>query len=74
MHYHTSAKHNHNIEEMFFELTQRMISHAEEVEKRESLTRPNNNGHRRNVVVVEDPETEEQNHPPKSSCCGSSSG
>lgn len=74
VHFHTSAKQNFNIEEMFLDLSRRMMQHADELEKKTTLTR-NNSTHRRNVVVVED-ESTEQSQPTKSSCCsggGSSS-
>ncbi|KAI4487458.1 PREDICTED: ras-related protein Rab-21 [Polistes canadensis] len=69
MHFHTSAKLNQNIEQMFLDLTCRMIEHADEVEQKSCLQRTSST--RRNVVVVED-ETQET-RPTKSSCCGSSS-
>ncbi|XP_076297946.1 RAS oncogene family member Rab21 isoform X1 [Lasioglossum baleicum] len=69
MHFHTSAKLNQNIEDMFSDLTRRMIQHADEVEQKSTLTRTSSA--RRNVVVVED-EAEEA-EPVKSSCCGGSS-
>lgn len=69
MHFHTSAKLNQNIEDMFLDLTRRMIQHADEVEQKSTLTRTSSA--RRNVVVVED-EAEEA-EPVKSSCCGGSS-
>lgn len=65
MHFHTSAKLNQNIEEMFLDLTRRMMQHADETEQKSTLTRTNST--RRNVVVVED-ETE-QSQPTRSSCC-----
>lgn len=70
MHFHTSAKLNQNIEEMFLDLTQRMMQRADEAEQKSTLTRTNST--RRNVVMVED-ETE-QTQPSRSSCCGSGSG
>ncbi|XP_031846724.1 RAS oncogene family member Rab21 [Nomia melanderi] len=69
MHFHTSAKLNQNIEEMFLDLTKRMIQHADEVEQKSTLTRTSST--RRNVVVVED--EAEETEPVKSSCCGGSS-
>ena len=69
VHFHTSAKKNQNIEEMFVDLARRMIAHADEAELRTTLKRTNST--RRNVVVVED-EAEEE-HTTKSSCCGSNS-
>ncbi|OXU26246.1 ras-related protein Rab-21 [Nasonia vitripennis] len=67
VHFHTSAKQNLNVEEMFLDLTRRMMQHADQQEQKSTLTR--NNSTRRNVVVVED-ESAEQNQPTKSSCCG----
>ncbi|XP_012279358.1 ras-related protein Rab-21 [Orussus abietinus] len=69
MHFHTSAKLNQNIEEMFLDLTQRMMEKADEAERTATLTRTNST--RRNVVIVED-ESEQQQPPTKSSCCGGS--
>ncbi|XP_033223152.1 ras-related protein Rab-21 [Belonocnema kinseyi] len=68
-HFSTSAKLNQNIEEMFFDLTKRMMAHKDEIEELSTLTRTNST--RRNVVVVEDESEESQ--PAKSSCCGGSS-
>ncbi|XP_053970514.1 ras-related protein Rab-21 [Hylaeus anthracinus] len=65
MHFHTSAKLNQNIEEMFLDLTQQMMQHADEVEQKSTLTRTNST--RRNVVVVED--EAEETEPVKTSCC-----
>ncbi|EZA48655.1 hypothetical protein DMN91_003767 [Ooceraea biroi] len=70
MHFHTSAKLNQNIEEMFLNLTRRMMQRADEAEQKSTLTRTNST--RRNVVMVED-ETQ-HTQPSRSSCCGSSSG
>ncbi|XP_015609245.1 ras-related protein Rab-21 [Cephus cinctus] len=69
VHFQTSAKLNQNIEELFLDLTRRMMAHASEVEQKSTLTRTNST--RRNVVVVED--ESEQDQPVKSSCCGGSS-
>ncbi|XP_034941474.1 ras-related protein Rab-21 [Chelonus insularis] len=68
VHFHTSAKQNRNIEELFLDLTKRMIAHADEVEqKKSSLNRTSST--RRNVIVVDD---EAEIQTTKSSCCGSS--
>ncbi|XP_015116076.1 ras-related protein Rab-21 [Diachasma alloeum] len=68
-HFHTSAKQNRNIEEMFLDLTRRMIAHADETEQlKTNLNRTSST--RRNVVVVED--EAEQTQTTKSSCCGGS--
>lgn len=69
MHFHISAKLNQNIEEMFLDLTRRMIQHADEVEQKSGLQRTSST--RCNFVIVED--EAQQNRPTKSSCCGSSS-
>lgn len=69
MHFHISAKLNENIEEMFFQLTVRMIEHADLMEQKSTLSRTSSI--RRNVVVVED--ESEETEPIKSSCCGGSS-
>lgn len=69
MHFHISAKLNENIEEMFFQLTVRMIEHANLMEQKSTLSRTSSI--RRNVVVVED--EGEESEPIKSSCCGGSS-
>lgn len=69
MHFHISAKLNENIEEMFFQLTVRMIEYADLMEQKSTLSRTSSI--RRNVVVVED--EAEETEPVKSSCCGSSS-
>lgn len=71
MHFHTSAKLNQNIEEMFLDLTQRMMQRADEAEQKSTLTRTNST--RRNVVMVED-ETEQIQPSRSSSCCGSGGG
>lgn len=68
-HFNTSAKLNQNVEEVFFDLTRRMMAHADELEHLSTLTKTSNS--RGNVVVVEN-ETEETQLT-KSSCCGSSS-
>ncbi|CAB0035977.1 unnamed protein product [Trichogramma brassicae] len=70
VHYNTSAKFNHNVEEMFLDLTHRMMEQAQEAEMRSSLTR--NNSQRRNVVVIEDDSMESDQPRPRSSCCGGS--
>jgi len=70
MHFHTSAKLNQNIEEMFLDLTRCMIQRADKAEQKSTLTRTNST--RRNVVMVED-ETE-HTQLSRSSCCGSNNG
>ncbi|XP_012268559.1 ras-related protein Rab-21 [Athalia rosae] len=66
VHFNTSAKQNHNIEEMFLDLSRRMIVHADEVEQKSTLSRTSST--RRNVVIVED--EADQERPASSSCCG----
>jgi len=56
-HFHTSAKLNHNIEELFLDLSERMVAATETFVRKPSSMR-------RNVVVVEDPV------PAKTGCCG----
>ncbi|ODN01915.1 Ras-related protein Rab-21 [Orchesella cincta] len=62
-HYHTSAKLNHNIEELFLDLSERMVSISEGQQRKPTT--------RRNVVVVENSDTSasvpESN---KTGCCG----
>ncbi|XP_011495257.1 PREDICTED: ras-related protein Rab-21 [Ceratosolen solmsi marchali] len=69
IHFHTSAKQNINVDDMFLDLTRRMIHHADQVEHKSTLN--SNNSTRRNIVIVEDENTE--HNQPKSSCCGGSS-
>jgi len=66
VHLNTSAKMNTGIEEMFLELTQRMIQRAQEqeIQKASELTRTNSM--RRNIVVVD----EDEPAPTQRSCCG----
>ena len=57
-HFHTSAKNNTNIEDLFLDLSDRMVKASEGAEKKPPP--------RRNVVVVED----EAVTLPKTGCCG----
>lgn len=66
-HFHTSAKLNQGIEEMFLELSQRMIERAKENDQQKASSLGRAGSTRRNVVVVEDDEEAAQ---PKSGCCG----
>ncbi|XP_066585816.1 ras-related protein Rab-21 [Prorops nasuta] len=69
-HFYTSAKLNQNIEELFLDITYRMIQHTDTAaEQKSTLCRTNST--RRNVLVVEDDTVREQTT--KKSCCGSSS-
>lgn len=70
MHFNTSAKLNQNIEEMFLDLTRRMMERADEAEQKSTLTRTNST--RRNVVMVE--EESEHTQPSRGSCCSSGGG
>ncbi|KAF5304117.1 hypothetical protein FQA39_LY01902 [Lamprigera yunnana] len=67
LHFHTSAKLNQCVEEMFLSLTQRMLERAAEQQQNSSLMR--HNSQRKNVVVVKD---DEAPLPPTRHCCGNS--
>nr|CAD7571367.1 unnamed protein product [Timema californicum] len=67
-HYHTSAKLDRGIEEMFLELSQRMIEQAQESDLQKASSLGRTSSMRRNVVVVDD--EEESNIQTKSGCCG----
>lgn len=69
-HYHTSAKLNTGIEDMFLELTQRMMQRAQEQEILKATEMSRSNSLRRNIVIVDDPETETGR---TRSCCGGAS-
>ncbi|XP_043463189.1 ras-related protein Rab-21-like [Leptopilina heterotoma] len=64
-HFNTSAKLNQNIEEVFFDLTRCMMTHADQLQ----LTKTSSSS-RRNVVVVED--EIEETLLTKNSCCSGS--
>ncbi|KDR21730.1 ras-related protein Rab-21 [Zootermopsis nevadensis] len=66
-HFHTSAKLNQGIEEMFLELSQRMIERAQENNQQRANSLGRSGSTRRNVVVVEDEDAIAQS---KSGCCG----
>nr|CAD7428308.1 unnamed protein product [Timema monikensis] len=55
-HYHTSAKLDRGIEEMFLELSQRMIEQAQESDLQKASSLGRTSSMRRNVVVVDDEE------------------
>ncbi|KAL1130896.1 hypothetical protein AAG570_012137 [Ranatra chinensis] len=67
VHVHTSAKQNKGIEEMFLDLTQRMMQRAQEQEVQKATELIRTNSMRRNIIVID--ETEEP-PPPTRSCCG----
>jgi hypothetical protein len=67
-HFHTSAKLNQGIEEMFLELSQRMIERAQENSQQKASSLGRSGSTRRNVVVVED--DDEAVAQSKSGCCG----
>lgn len=67
-HFHTSAKLNQGIEEMFLELSHRMIERAMENDQQKASSLGRSGSTRRNVVVVED--EEEAAARPKPGCCG----
>lgn len=68
-HYHTSAKLNKGIEEMFLELSQQMMERAQESDLQKASILGRSSSMRRNVVVVEDEAVSQPEA--KSSCCGS---
>lgn len=70
IHFHTSAKLNTGIEEIFLELTQRMMQSAQEQEILKASEMSRSNSLRRNIVIVDEDETAAK---PTRSCCGSSS-
>ena len=67
-HFHTSAKLNQGIEEMFLELSQRMIERAQENDQQKANILGRTGSTRRNVVMVED--DDETGTQSKSGCCG----
>lgn len=69
IHFHTSAKLNTGIEDMFLELTQRMMQRAQEQELLKANELSRSNSLRRNIVIMDDDETVSK---PSRSCCGSS--
>ena len=69
-HYHTSAKMNKGIEELFLDLTQRMISKSEEKRSSaagSSVAFNNSRGRGNNITIVDD--TDDLNSRNKK-CCG----
>ena len=73
-HFDTSAKLNRGIEEMFLELSQKMIRRADEKSRKEGNNSPNSfigtrSGRGNTVTIVDDSEVEPRK---KSGCCGGS--
>ena len=71
-HFDTSAKLNRGVEEMFLELSQRMILRADEKSRVEGNNSPNSflgtrSGRGNTVTIVDDNEVEPRK---KSGCCG----
>lgn len=66
VHFPTSAKQNVGIEELFLELTQRMMDRALLLERQKATELTRTNSMRRNIVIVDDDEPP----PQKKSCCG----
>ncbi|XP_031552168.1 ras-related protein Rab-21-like [Actinia tenebrosa] len=70
-HFHTSAKLNKGIEEMFFELTKQMVEQQEKLDARASTaasTDKASSGRRKNVVIVDEPQNKSGG-----GCCSNSS-
>jgi Ras-related protein Rab-21 len=63
-HFYTSAKLNHNIEELFLNLTEQMVTTNLGAEERKHTIG------RRNVVTVEQEETSSESRPTSKGCCG----
>ncbi|XP_022191998.1 ras-related protein Rab-21 [Nilaparvata lugens] len=71
-HFQTSAKLNQGVEEMFLDLSQRMMAHAQEQDASSGGVR-RTNSMRRNVVVVDDEACDEASQSQQTtriSCCG----
>ncbi|KAG8278737.1 Ras- protein Rab-21 [Homalodisca vitripennis] len=68
-HFHTSAKLNKGIEEMFLELSKQMMERAQESDVQRASLLSRTGSVRRNVVVVED-DTAAAQPETRSSCCG----
>lgn len=66
VHFHTSAKLNVSIEELFLELTQRMMERAQQLEMQKANELTRTNSMRRNIVVVD----EDEPAAPTRTCCG----
>jgi len=66
-HYHTSAKLSKGIEEMFLDLSQRMVEVSEENDRHKSKILDRGSNHRKNVVVIDDDAEENST---KRGCCG----
>ncbi|XP_076061024.1 RAS oncogene family member Rab21 isoform X2 [Oratosquilla oratoria] len=68
VHFHTSAKQNKGVEELFLDLTSRMLetAAANDQQRANALSRGANGGNR-NLLIVDDQDVP----PPQKSCCGS---
>jgi len=64
-HFHTSAKLNRGLEEMFLDLTQRMLNTASIKEQNRAANTLGRGNTRRNLLTIDD-----EPIAPKSSCCG----
>jgi len=69
-HFHTSAKLNKGIEEMFLELSQQMMERAQENDSQKANILGRSSSMRRNVVVVEDELANTGQPEIKTGCCG----
>lgn len=65
-HFHTSAKLNKGIEDLFLDLSQRMIETAQESDQQKASNLGRISSQRKNIIVMDD-ETQQT----RSSCCGS---
>ncbi|CAH3104773.1 unnamed protein product [Pocillopora meandrina] len=65
-HFHTSAKLNKGVEEMFFELAKQMLERQEKNEGNRDGIPDRGNGRRKNVVIVD----EQPQRQSSSGCCG----
>lgn len=69
-HFHTSAKLNKGVEDMFLELSHRMMERAQENDLQKASALGRSSSMRRNVVVVDDEAAISTQAETKSSCCG----
>ena len=71
-HFHTSAKQNKGIEDLFLDLTQQMMSSADAANKNKNSSNANNSSNSRgnNITIVDDSKQPKK----KSGCCGGGGG